>query len=582
MAKQRRRGSQGSAITGPVSNPTALQNPPVYLIYSGTSWNTKNANWDTYLTQRILNSPYLSGLTQYGASGNATFGGAVIDNRPTPSGGTSSEISYVLNTLEPSWQRPTAVAPNPNGSNAGNAGYLKSPIYVVIEDHAGDSTSSNTAGVVYVGITPFLTNEITIRNGLDADNYTEQFSRELVDRIVEGTGNGLAMNAPVDVSGRANNADIADNEPEEGRYIYYMDGMEKVQAYWSVVDQKFIVPDGHEQTVTLNPIWDGYFFQNQFDALGIQNTTGVGVPTAEPTNAGKAYIQLGDEVFSFLGTNIRNMQVDALVNSWSTGQVWENDGPGTGWKAITSPGLNVTQLASNGLYVFMRANNQVFEDWYGTIDPLTGPNTNVSKLAINGPNIYMLANNNGGHAYVWKYTYWGQNWTPITGGVTNVSDIASSKDGLFMLGNNGGSNYVWQYTAAGTNWTVESFWYSYATQLISTGSSLYMMTTYKNVNQAWAFTGMTGNWSAITGAATTVHQMIGAGDKLYMLGTNNPSWGDQVWQYNGYGTDWTQITPIGQYVTSLTTNGDALFIVINFGLQGFQYTGKGSNWIQVW
>ena len=572
-----------SVVNGPVANPTALQNPTVYLIFSGKSWTTANASWESYLAQRIMNSSYLSGLTQYGASGTANFGGYIIDNSPSQGpAGTNAEIAKALGWLEPSWKTPTTVAPNPGGSNAGNPGYQQSPIYVVIDDNGPNNTASNAAGVVNIWGIPFLTNEITINSGVSADNFTEQFSRELVDRIVEGTGNGLAMNASQDVSGHAYNADIADNEPEAGRYVYNEDGLERVQAYWSVVDQKFIIPDGNQQTVTLDPIWNGHTFTNQFDALAIQNSTGVGAPTTEPTSAAKNYIQLGDEVFVFANTSIRNIQVDALVSSWTGGRVWEYSGPGTAWTPITSANLNATQLVTNGLYVFVRANNTVLEDWHGATATLTGGNTNVSEIAVNGANVFMLANNNGGHTYVWKYDYYTGNWNTITGAITNVSDIESSNDGLFMLANNGGSNLVWQYTGNGVNWTPESPYYWNVSQIVSTGSSLYMMTNDKNVGQVWDYVGGTQTWNPITGAATSVTQIIGAGDKLYMLGTNNPVWGDQVWKYEGFGTYWTQITPIGQYVTSLVSRGDALFIVIDFGLQLFQYTGKNSNWVQVW
>src|SRR5262249_30688151 len=46
---------------------------------------------------------------------------------------------------------------------------------------------------------------------------------------------------------------IADFEPDNG-YTYRLNGY-NVEAYWSVNDLAFIVPDGKTQTVTLTPIW---------------------------------------------------------------------------------------------------------------------------------------------------------------------------------------------------------------------------------------------------------------------------------------------------------------------------------------
>ena len=152
----------GSALVGPVTNPTVLNDPTVYLIFSGSSWTSSTASKFASDAQAIIASPYLSGLTQYGSTGNAVYGGFTIDGRTSPgSGGRDAEIAYALNTLQPNWQKPTGVAVN--GNNIGQPGYLVSPVYVVIDDN-GSNSASNGGGTYVSNGTTFLTNAININN----------------------------------------------------------------------------------------------------------------------------------------------------------------------------------------------------------------------------------------------------------------------------------------------------------------------------------------------------------------------------------------------------------------------------------
>ncbi len=571
-----------SVVTGPVTNSTALSNPTVYLIFSGSSWTTTNVVWDAQLVKYIFQSPYLSGLTQYGSSGTATFGGYTIDHRPTPGpNGRDAEIQYALDVLQPSWQKPGSIAPHQGGNNVGAIGYHFSPIYVVIDD-IGFGGASNGGGSYYRNGYQYLTNAINISAPVSSDAFTEQFSQELVDRMTDGTGVGIAMNAPINVDGHNVNAQIADNEPAGGRYTSLINGLARVDAYWSVVDRKFIVPDGSEQTVTLQPVWNGMTFTHQFDLLAAENVPGNAAPTTEPMNAAKTALTLGNEVFFFSPGSIRNVNVDAIATTWTSSQVWHNSGPGTGWTDTLTSGYYADQLVSSGFDQFMRANGRVWLKLGSSWEAITGTNTHVSQIVTSGFGLYMLANN-GGKNQVWEYTGNGTVWVPITGTATTVTSLASSGQGLFMLANNGGKNQVWQFSAFSTIWTPVTGAATTVSQLLSTGNSLYMVANNGGANQVWRYAGPGATWTAVTTPTTDVGQVVACGDVLFMLGNINTGF-YQVWRYTGFGTMWSLLTNVNTMnVTNIATTGDMLVATVTnppTPTQLWSYTGQAANWVR--
>ena len=85
---------------------------------------------------------------------------------------------------------------------------------------------------------------------------------------------------------------ISDQEPDDLRYTYRLNGVE-VQAYWSLKDRGFIVPDGNRQTFEVDP---------HYTNLG---QTGNYIP-GETTSAGKdARHQRRPEEEFPIGTNGR-------------------------------------------------------------------------------------------------------------------------------------------------------------------------------------------------------------------------------------------------------------------------------------
>jgi hypothetical protein len=572
-------------VTGPVSNPTALSNPTVYLIFSGTSWENPDGTPSTTTLKRvsdvktILASQYLSGLAQYGSSGTAVYGDYVIDKRTSPGSvspgnGLNSEIQNALQYLAPaSWQRPTGVAPNSNGYNPGATGYHDSPIYVVIDDN-GDDGGGNGGGVYSSGGQSYLTNAINIDNGTNEDTFTGALSHELVERISDGTGAGIGMYAPVNLTGANQNAQIADNEPNQGNYTYRLAGSALVQAYWSVVDQKFIVPDGNQQRVTLTPYWNGLTSTNQFDLLAVQASPSNAAPTGSVINAQKTQLTLGNQTFNFDKNKIQtvNVYTHSVVDGY--GQIWQVGGPGTTWSVITGANMNALQVVTDGYSIFMLASNNT-EPWqvylytgFGTDWALAvaGDNKTVSQIAATGGTLYMLEPQSGGQVY----QYNSGSWVPVTGTNTDVSQIAASSSGLYMMGNNGGADQVWQYTGSGDVWTPVTGGNTTVTEIASTGSELYMLANNGGADQVWQYLRNGTNWAPVTGA-TNVFQLVVAGNKLFMLA--NDGGANQVWQYAGSGTVWTPVT-VDTVVDQIYAVGNTLFTSSGT----LRYSGSGTTW----
>jgi hypothetical protein len=144
-----------------------MQNPTVDLIFSGSYWTTKQGQLDeaTLLSsaKNILSGPYLSGLTQYGSDGRATFGTYWQDNATVPS---NPQASAVQNFLQTSITNHNA-APGSNNSQ-------HAPIYVSFPTRtrrnrtmaAGTRkvrTSSRRSTSLAAGARPVLTSRPRIR-----------------------------------------------------------------------------------------------------------------------------------------------------------------------------------------------------------------------------------------------------------------------------------------------------------------------------------------------------------------------------------------------------------------------------------
>jgi hypothetical protein len=244
----------GTVITAPIpqgGNPDVLNSETVYLIFWGTGWTTQRANAMASAAETICNSDFFSQLSDYGSDGKVTYSGFyTIDSssNPTASSSITTEIQKELQN---------EAFPLPGGGSV-----LNSPIYAVVEsfggagfnDPKGTYTPPNSSTSL-----PF--NEVLIGANSydDVDGFSDLFSHEVAERMSDGTGNGIGMNAPnAHTDNEYQNAQISDNEPDNGNYTARINGSVLVQAYWSIKDGGFVIPDpAGAPTVQLNPVWNG-------------------------------------------------------------------------------------------------------------------------------------------------------------------------------------------------------------------------------------------------------------------------------------------------------------------------------------
>jgi hypothetical protein len=272
----------GQVITGPIgNNPGALKDPLVYIIFWGQTWTQSLAARFAGDAQALIQSPYFSGLTDYGSDGKATFGGYAIDSSAAPATSRSQstgEIQNVLNGVKPtytppgntaasSWVKPNPYANPPSPSGAfPTPGAVGAPIYITVFDNNGVNSHGQTnndgggngGDEIHLYQYP-LDNEEMNHIWLALQDHSEYqwtylLSHEISERISSG-GSDMVMNAPVNL-GENHNAQISDNEAQA--YTTFLNGLLYVQSYWSLRYHAFVIPDGNSEAfVYRNPLWQG-------------------------------------------------------------------------------------------------------------------------------------------------------------------------------------------------------------------------------------------------------------------------------------------------------------------------------------
>jgi hypothetical protein len=336
----------------PGSTNDGMQHPTVNLVFSGSYWNTAAGQQDentlVSAAQSLLSGPYLSGLTQYGSDGTANFGQfwtdpAIVPNATGANGPSQGDVqSFLQNSIGP-------------GAAPGFYDWQHAPIYVVVSDPASSGLGNgwNAQGtyglfglipenmhMIWVSTTtPYSTGPVS------KDAFTNVLSHELAETISDPDGNGIRIIAspllpPWLKGGNQGPTDqIADNEPDQGRYLYRVNG-DLVQAYWSNQDQAFIVPDTNVQKFTLSPVWeyqlDGDIWFLNFNGKYSLSITGDQLGANYPDNiviGGNgpfaASVTMNNETAVFTdqtinaitvnsGDGINSIQVDSLPSSVKT------------------------------------------------------------------------------------------------------------------------------------------------------------------------------------------------------------------------------------------------------------------------
>ena len=261
-------------------HPNGMQHPAANLVFSGSYWTSTQGAKDVSAlvsaTKTLLSGPYLSGLTQYGSDGTASFGTFWTDSakvQVSTYGGFYVPPSTA--TVQDFLQKSITAPP-------GSHDWQHAPIYVVVSDPDSslqDYEGWNAAGTYTDTLPPLrpgcpaipLDENIHMlwigtRTNRDAgigsdtsiwkDAFTETLSQHLANTISDPAGRGVWVNPPRALSGRTVGYQIADNEPAQPGFLYaYRLAGNLVQPYWSACDNAFIVPDGNTQAFNLNPWW---------------------------------------------------------------------------------------------------------------------------------------------------------------------------------------------------------------------------------------------------------------------------------------------------------------------------------------
>jgi hypothetical protein len=616
-----------SVMTGPVSSSTsnALSNPTVYLIFMGKNWGTTKqpapqvASTVTSV-KTILGSSYLSGIAQYGSNGLASYGGDYIDSCTNADGWTFTYGPDFPNSNNPAWYEVNRAltrhsdCPNANYTTwraaAGNA------IFVTIHSNSqgssafagsndwGHGPDNYLQGVGKANVLAHVIDNYAGQTNTSLDSITWTFSHELAERMSTGTGTLLCHNPG------STNAQIADGEPEVANYQARLGTQPPlpsplVQAYWSVMDQAFIVPssfvpDGGLDGSIAQPfprmVFDGFWNQvnGGEQAFLRQGKLSVVYP---PLNSSSPA--------AVIDTQMQAYTIDTNANIYgltSSGQVKEygaypaftptpiTGSPTTVASQIVAPRMAVAGgqgVVGSGLYMLASNSGAPQQVWQYTgagtnwtpltsTDVLIKPNGLAATVAyfplpyLPQTYLFMLASGDGGSTYpVWEYS--GSIWRIITGSNTNVSKIVVANNNLYMLAsNNGGNSQVWIWSPPATwtpitpvNWPYIPFVDMYPYDIKVVGDVLFTEVTIGNSQQVAVLQYVPSpspgpnpdNWTRLTGGNTFPYDygfLVQDGAELFMNANNGG--GYQIWEFEGSGAQglnttlgWTPLTQPSVY-----------------------------------
>lgn len=591
----------GVTMSQPLSNTLALSSPKVYFIFVGPNWGT-NGNPSvspsimTNAANAIMSSSYLSGLTQYGSDGQATYGGYTVDTTvdPTKPGVNGphhelmwSEIDKTLAKSEfSSW-----LPPGGDGS--------KGPIYVVVNyKKNGTGGTGGYGGYNTYGSNtlPYKVHAISvgIRTADQVDGFTWALSHELVERMSTGTGT-LTEVSP------SPGAQICDGEPEGGNnYDWRIGGSggPMVTSYWSFLDQAFIVPDGKLDRVLLVPIWGGTKFTHKLLSLQqgtlyeitkpdakteidhkvqsfVVNVSGGNAQIFDLAASGevrlydaatKTWTPVTDrgimasslvETTYLQQTGTTYTRLDGVVFMLSNHQVWGYNNIGTSWFSVLRSKVTATGLVEAAGFLYENTTSVgVFQSSFfpgmeptGTTLTGTGPGSNsaVLSMASAGGSLYLLAQNvfSNPMPAVWRLAENSRLLEQITSNTTFVYSIAAAGDVLCMLATGPGVSGiigVAEYGLTSRSWIPLTGSNTVSSQiLVQDGSELYMLAANDGGPlQVWQYN-TPGNWTALTGTNTSIKSVSVATDNTLHMVASNSGGPIQDWVYSGTPGDWNVV-----------------------------------------
>ena len=328
---------------------TVLNSPTVYLIFWGSSWAPGQSGAQTEQTLlndavKVLQSPYLSGLQEYGSDGRATYGGSWVDSSSNPPPGFDPgalDVPSNWSAVQAEIARAIAASGSPIPAPGSPSAPTGSPVYVVITDpdhSSGDQGGWNAPGS-YAPPGPSAQNipihvisAGTGSGGQGLENeFNLTFSHEMAETMSDPLedGSGVEVHPPTGFPAALSPAaQIADNEPVGYGYRLGGAGGPMGQAYWSAAAGAFVVPDGNPARVeldpspgwTLDPTGNVYSFKGTYNLTLKADDLGPGGPYTITIDANASGTTVtvtapgtspGPQTFFFDPGTIRTITVDA-------------------------------------------------------------------------------------------------------------------------------------------------------------------------------------------------------------------------------------------------------------------------------
>jgi hypothetical protein len=455
------------------SNYEGMQSPPVFITFWGSYWKDHQQEESNLLAsaQSVINSSYFSGLKQYGSDGIVTFG-ASWEDLSTPAVGGDGQVStgtlrdFLQGTID------NQDSPIPRPSTPANA-----PIYVVVTDPISDKGYNGGWNAQGTYVTPIFEPNQTMHmvwvgtssqgGQVWKDAFTGTLSHELAETISDPDGNGIHVTAPdaLPASLKGDNQ-IGDNEPAAQRYGYRLNG-QRVQPYWSVQDNAFIVPDGHAENFILDPIWNGATFTGSYRASGSwsnidghNDVAGVAIDSTDTLYALNAidhgvYRYDGGQSWTQVGSGISSLVNDATGNVFAlntvSGIIYEHVlGAGWNWNQVGSGISSLVSDATGNVFALNPVGQTVFEHIQGAGWNWDVVGNGVISLVSDATgNIFAL--NPVGEVVFEHVLGAGWNWYQVGNGVNSL--VSDATGNVFALNPVGGTVFE-HILGAGWNWNV--------------------------------------------------------------------------------------------------------------------------------
>ncbi len=360
-------------------NGESLSSPHVYLIFWGKSWGGTNTQLQN-TAGRVIASPFLSGLVQYGSDGQAILGDGTVtsvwDSSPDPVSGSfdSGNIAGVIR-LETAGDGPL-----PRSASS---------VYVVVTMPGIQSNQgSQVGGFNFIGNSlPSIWCSSGV-GSLFADTFSQSFSHELAEIMSDPGGNGYEVNPGSGWNGTGSGNQIGDYEGNS--YAFRESNGVLVQPYWSNIDQVWVAPDDDPQDLFLTPMgWDDNFqFHQQYGlTIKLVNFSPTDILAVDSSSKGLSVTFNGARtVFDPVNDAINEIYVNgvaannATINVESTGDrpIIVDLGVGQNTVNITPSSENLDQLGTSHVQLASGGNdilniNDQSDSFGGTYSLQAGP-----------------------------------------------------------------------------------------------------------------------------------------------------------------------------------------------------------------